>query len=460
MRTTTLSSFLIALFLTSQGSAAPSEPEARSDAQRLAMRRTPIVEVFETARDSVVNISSTEIITMRRRNSIDQIFEDLFEDRFNMPSRSGPQQYTRTSIGSGFVLHPDGYIVTNAHVVARTTERMVMFADGSEYEAQLIALDVDRDLAILKIEAERPLPALPLGRSDDLMVGETAIAIGNPLGYQHTITSGVISAVDRTLEFNAEVRFTGLIQTDASINPGNSGGPLLNVLGELIGINTAVRNDAQNIGFAIPVDQLRVLLPELLDLERRYRIEVGMQVDNLDEPRVLRVRADSPADRAGICCGDVLTHIDGRPIAGGVEYYIDLIGREAGSRLGLSLRRGSQSINTTLTVEEHPLPDGRQLARQKLGLDLRPVPLELAQRLQLRRDTGLVVVHLESGSPGYQIGIEPNDVLVSIGRHYLSTLDDLGVLLESVKPGDVVPFSVVRLTSRGKVLLNGSCRSR
>jgi serine protease Do len=259
-----------------------------------------------------------------------------------MPQRPRTQEYRRTSIGSGFVLHPDGYIVTNAHVVARTTDRKAIFADGSEYDAQLLAIDTNRDLAVLKISADHSLPALALGRSDDLMIGETVIAIGNPLGYQHTVTAGIVSAVNRDLEFGPDQTFKGLLQTDASINPGNSGGPLLNVLGELIGINTAVRSDAQNIGFAIPVDQLRELLPELLDIERRYDISVGMTIGNLDAPRVISVQDGSPAHDAGIQPGDVLTRVDDDRITQGVDYYIDLIGRKAGSTIRLACLRGNK----------------------------------------------------------------------------------------------------------------------
>ena len=247
-----------------------------------AQRRTPVVEVFDGAKDAVVNISSTQIVKTRSPFGIDQFFNDIFD----LPTR--PRQFKRTSVGSGFVLHQAGYIVTNAHVVARTAEQKVIFADQREYDAQVVATDHEHDLAVLKIDPPQPLVPLRLGSSDDLMVGETAIAIGNPLGYQHTVTAGVISALDRTLELRGDLSFEGLIQTDASINPGNSGGPLLNVLGELIGINTAIRGDAQNIGFAIPVDQLRDILPDLLDVERRYRIYTGLKIPGQTPCGILR----------------------------------------------------------------------------------------------------------------------------------------------------------------------------
>ena len=443
------------------GAAAETTPSPAATAltaeQKLALRRTPVVDVFERRRDAVVNISSTEIVTVRRPAGM---FNDIFEDMFDMPQRPRTQEYRRTSIGSGFVLHPDGYIVTNAHVVARTTDRKAIFADGSEYDAQLLAIDANRDLAVLKIDADRSLPALTLGRSDDLMVGETVIAIGNPLGYQHTVTAGVVSAVDRDLEFNAEQIFRGLIQTDASVNPGNSGGPLLNALGELIGINTAIRSDAQNIGFAIPVDQLRELLPDLLDIERRYDIVVGMTVDNLDEPRVIAVDDGSPAQQAGIEPGDILSRIDDDVITQGVDYYIDLIGRKAGSTLRVCYLRRNTPFETAIHIAARPAPDGDALAKRKLGLRLESLPDDIARQLELPGDAGLLVSGVENGGPASQIGVEPRDVLVSIGRHYVASLDDLGDMLDDVDPGETVTFAIVRVTNRGKLLLTGRLRAR
>ncbi|MDP7348694.1 MAG: trypsin-like peptidase domain-containing protein, partial [Phycisphaeraceae bacterium] len=233
---------LLTLIVTSHGDG----HEAESRPVDLAVnRRTPVVRVFEQSRNAVVNISTTQIVQLR-----DPLGFDLFEQFFHMPRR---RTFRRQSVGSGFVLHEAGYIVTNAHVVARTAERKVLFADERAFDAQVVALDHEHDLAVLKIDADGPLATLPLGTSHDLMVGETVIAIGNPLGLSDTVTAGVISAVDRELEFGDGKSFKGLIQTDASINPGNSGGPLLNILGDLIGVNTAMRGDAQNIGFAIPV---------------------------------------------------------------------------------------------------------------------------------------------------------------------------------------------------------------
>ncbi len=441
-------------------SAMLSAPRAGADdwAESCAQRRSPVVEVFEHARDAVVNISSTEVVTVRSRSPFDSFFDDFFD----MPGRrgGGTRQYKRQSVGSGFVIHPDGYIVTNAHVVARSAEQKAIFADGKEYDAEVVASDTARDIAVLKIQPEGSLPTLPLGRSDDLMIGETVIAIGNPLGYQNTVTAGVVSATGREIAVSSEVAFTDLIQTDASINPGNSGGPLLNVLGELIGINSAIRGDAQNIGFAIPVDQLREVLPDLLDVHRRYRIDSGLLVDNLDEPRVVEVRDGSPAADAGIEPGDVLLAINSRPVRKGVDYDIALINRQAGQSLDLTLMREEKQYDTRLLLAALPAPDGEELARNKLGIEVFPLPNDVAEELGLRRNRALIVTSVERGGPADYAGIEKRDVLLAVGRHHVSSAEELGLLLETVESGEAVAVQVLRVERRGKVRLEGQLQVR
>ena len=262
------------------------------------------------------------------------------------------------------------------------------------------------------------------------MIGETIIAIGNPLGYQHTVTAGVVSAVNRDLVFDRDLVMSGLIQTDASINPGNSGGPLLNVLGELIGVNTAIRGDAQNIGFAIPVDQLRRLLPELLDVERRYRIDSGLRLIAAVEPRVDTVKSGSAAERAGIEPGDVLRMVNGESVDEAVDFHIALIGREPGDELRLN---------------DRPRPDTPSLVRQRLGVEVRALPADLAENLGLSRGGGFVVVHIDPESPARQIGMRSRDVLVALGRYYPTTLAELGELVEYLDPGDEVAVTFLRV---------------
>jgi serine protease Do len=461
MRLLLSAAFAIGIMAVCARAAGPDNQEA------LARRRSPVVAVFETARHAVVNISCTETVTVR--DPLGDLFGDIFDLSFGGPnndrnrgpgSGGGGRQFTRTSVGSGFVIHPDGYIVTNAHVVAQTPERKAIFSDGREYDAQIVAVDAQRDLAVLKITTDRSLHTLKLGRSDDLMIGETVIAIGNPLGYQNTVTAGVISAVNRDLNFPNQMKLTGLIQTDASINPGNSGGPLLNVLGELIGVNSAIRGDAQNIGFAIPVDQLREILPDLLDVERRYRLICGMMVDTLNSPRVLAVKPGTPAAKAGVRPGDVLERFGDRPIKEGIDFYIALMNAAPDQPLDVLLAREGQAVRTSMTIERRPAPDGVQLAKQKLGVLVEDLPPDVAANMGLPGATGLLVNQIERNGPADRLGVRRRDVLVAIGRHAVANKDDLGQLLESIQTGDTIPVTLLRVDGWTKLKMYGELRAR
>lgn len=406
-----------------------------------AMRRTPVVEVFETAKGSVVNIAATHLVQIQDRfGRIDSIFEQLFD----LPIRR-PRTRQLKSVGSGFVLHPAGYIVTNAHVVARTVERNVIFDNQREYDAQVIAMDREQDLAVLKIDVPQKLKPIRLGQSSDLMIGETVIAIGNPLGYQHTVTAGVVSALDRRIESGDEVLFDGLIQTDAPINPGNSGGPLLNVVAELIGITTAIRPDAQNIGFAIPVDRLRELLPTMLDVERRYRIRTGMRLDNLGQAKVQWVQVGGPAEVAGIQVGDIITQMDLQPVGGPIDYHIALLGRQPGDRIALALNRNGRRSDATLVLAERPLPDGAALLKRKFGIEAEPMTAKMARAMGMRQSGWLIVTRGEANRGDRQLHIERGDVIVQIGRYQPTSLEHVGELLDPVRPGQKAAFAVLRV---------------
>jgi len=416
-----------------------------------------VVEAVERVRDSVVNIAATQTVTYVRRSSSG--FDSLFEEMFDLPRRR--YQEKRTSAGSGFVIHRDGYIVTNAHVVRRTTECKVVFADGRELDAAIIAVDTEHDLAILGVDGPKPLEALKLGRSDDLMIGETVIAVGNPLGYQNTVTTGVVSALNRKLKFSKEVSYPGLIQTDASINPGNSGGPLLNINGELIGINTAIRGDAQNIGFAIPVDYLRRLLPEMLNLERHKWAYVGMRVTGGDEALVTSLEEDGPAYKGGIRIGDRIMGVDGVSTRRDIDVHIELLGKEPGHRVRFAVVRDGQPRSVTVTIAKVSKPDGAKLAQQKFGLELEPLTPAMAQRLGLKPAELVLIVGVERGGPGDRIGIVRGDILFAIGRYNVRELDTIGQLLEDVEAGGLVATSIIRVTRLGTIeRLDGRIRAR
>ena len=404
-----------------------------SDASGREKRRTPVVQAYERVRDSVVNIAASEKVEVSRWGV------NAFGDIFSIPGERDAR-----SVGSGFIIHEDGYIATNAHVVSVGSQLMVTLADGSEYEARIIGRDTTRDLAVIKIEPNRQLTPITLGRSDDLMIGEQTIAIGNPVGLHNTVTVGVVSALHRELEVEGRVLYRDVIQTDASINPGNSGGPLLNILGELIGVTTAIRTDAQNIGFAIPVDQLREILPRVLDYEKINKIIVGLHVNGDDPPKVDAVKPDSPAQAAGIRPGDTLLAVGAKPVTRTLDYHVAMLQHKVGDQVPFRLLRDGKSTETKVTLSAAPKPDGKKLASEKLGLTLADVREDVVRRFQLRKPGGVIVIGVEPRSPADQAGMRPGDLVVSMGSSWLTDMDMVGSLLAESTPGDPVELGFRR----------------
>jgi len=378
-----------------------------------------------------VNVNTTRIQRVPTRRFF-SLWDDVFD--FGRPTVRARRVH---SVGSGAIIHERGYIVTNAHVVAQTSDIRVIFADQRSVEAKIVSIDPEHDLAVLKVPAETPLPCVKLGRSGDIMVGETVIAIGNPLELQHTVTAGIVSALNRDLHFSEEVSYRGLIQTDAAINPGNSGGPLLNVNAELIGINTAIRGDAQNVGFAIPVARLWALLPNMLDIERRQRVRFGLEVSGA-EAEINSVQPDSPAAQAGLRPGDRILSFNGERLRNGIDYYVHLLEREPGETIQLEFARNAKKRVAEVPLQAIPPPDGQRLAWAKLGMQLAPVPPVNRRRYRLPDDLGLTVEKLQPSGPVERAGIVEGDVILRVNRLTVRSFDDLGLTLEEVDPGERV----------------------
>ena len=428
-------------------------------------RRTPIVEAFEKCKDAVVSISSKYVVA--QRNDFFSLTPDGWP--FMAPRR---RTVTLTSLGSGFVLDSRGYVITNAHVVEQAAEVTVVMSDGSQYQAEKTAVDEARDLAVLKIEADKPLPTVELGTSGDLMIGETVLAIGNPFGYQHTLTDGIISAIHRDVELSEQRTLVDLIQISAPINPGSSGGPLLNINGELIGLNTAIRRAAQGIGFAIPADQLRKHLPTMLDIEKLRRIDFGARIgvspcppgsteppssaeDTMGRPcglGVLAVRPDSAAAKAGLQKGDVIVAADGEPVNSAIDFQLDMLQRRLDSTVRLLVLRGEDTKQLAITLHQRPKPDGQALAYEMFGMRLDVLTAQLARRYRLGVQVGsLFVREMAEGSPAQAAGIEAGDILLAAGNAKIDDLDQLGLELEltPVGTGVQMTFSGVRSVSFG-----------
>ena len=407
-----------ALLIVLAGLAADAALGAETD----PVRRSLVVQAVERASPAVVNISTEQIVEQRGTPfdfPRDPFFEEFFRD-FLDPR---PRRFKATSLGSGVIVDPDGTIVTNVHVVVRASRIHVTLADGREFDAKLVGADADSDLAVLRVQAGGDLPHIAFGGSADLMIGESVIAIGNPFGLSHTVTTGVVSAVGRSFR-DEERTFTDFIQTDASINPGNSGGPLLDIKGELVGITTAIYGKAQGIGFAIPVDRVRRVMRDLVSYGEVRRAWTGLFVQDLtpDLARhfgirrgvvVTEVEARSPAEATGLERGDAIVRVDGHEVTSREEFEQRAGDHAEGDRITLTRRRDGRDEEVELRAAVFPAARADDLAWRLLGLEAN------------EGDDGLVVKKVRPGSPAARIGVEKGDRLLGLGGQPLRSLVEL-----------------------------------
>jgi serine protease Do len=391
-------------------------------------RETPVVKAVRAVSPAVVNISSQ--VQLRQAQNpfagmgaphLEWFFRDFFD-------RGWEQRYQATSLGSGVIIDGKrGFILTNAHVVARAGQITVTLMDERQFEAQVVGSDPDSDLAVLRITSDTTLPAVAMGGCDDLMIGETVIAIGNPFGFSHTVTTGVISAVDRSIRAD-DREYHDFIQIDASINPGNSGGPLLNINGELIGINTAIYAKAQGIGFAIPIDRARRIVDDLIRFGEVIQAWIGLRVQALDKrlaaylglPEtegvlVRTVENGSPADKAGVAPGDVLRAMDGVRITDREAYRRAARSAVPDKPLNLALWRDGRSLDKTLTAGVYPAAQAAQLARQLLGITVENITPAIQRRYRLAVSSGVVITSVEEDTALARTGVEAGDVIRQMG---------------------------------------------
>jgi serine protease Do len=395
-----------------------------------AVRRTPIVVVAHNVLPAVVNIQTES--TIRRREA------DPFFDPFGFFG-GGDRTYTSQSLGSGFVWSSDGIIVTNNHVVEGASRITVNFSDGSQVPAKLIGVDPDSDVAVLRVDASH-LTAATIGISSDLMIGETVVAVGNPFGLSGTVTTGVVSALGRSVPSKEVGRtFTDFIQTDASINPGNSGGPLLNIEGKVIGINTAIYANAQGIGFAIPVDRAKKVIQDLLRYGQVHSAWIGAVTATItpEEAKrtglhatrgalVARIFSGSPAQAAGLRTGDVITAVSGRPVDSREAFSTFTATIPSGQPIDLSVVRGGSSHTVTVRPVDPPRDLGLRMLWEVAGL-------------HVSESQGVVISEVASGSRGARIGLAPGDYIVGVNGNQIASIDQLNdELKKSVERSSVV----------------------
>lgn len=400
-------------------------------------RRTPAVEVFQRYKDSVVYLTGPMVGP--REPAVEEFFA-LSRKRNVM------------SLGTGFVVHPSGYILSNAHAVERPFFHQVTLSNGKTLPAELLAVVREQDLALLKIETLRPLTPVKFARSGDLLIGEPVIVIGNPQGLRLTCTTGVLSAVGRATRPTGlgGIILHDLIQTDAAVNPGSSGGPWFNAVGNVIGITSAQKRDSENIGFAVPVEAIRHLLPEMLDVERRQAIVTGLDVQPIDPCKITAVAPDSPAATAGVKPNDVLTKLDDKPISGRFDFSLALIGCKPRDSLKLTLLRDGKPIQVSLVLGERPKLDGAAILKAKFGLTAVPLDKAKADATSLRVRRGVVITEVAKGAPWNYDKLKspplPGDVLARIDSIRPRDLDDVALILDRIKPAQKIVLVFLRRT--------------
>lgn len=401
-------------------------------------RENAVVKTVKKVSPAVVNISS-EYEVRERSNpffdfGLDPFFDSFFKDFFE-PNYQ--RRYKRNSIGSGVIIDGDrGYILTNEHVLARSAKITVVLKDEREFEAEIVGAAPDFDLAVLQIDSKEPLPAIQMGNSSSLMIGETVIAIGNPFGFSNTVTTGVISALNRSIQAENRI-YRDFIQTDASINPGNSGGPLLNINGELIGINTAIYSKAQGIGFAIPINKAKRVIEDLIKYGEVHIPWLGLFVQDLD-PKLARyfkipqrqgvlisdVTPSGPTQEAGLRSGDVITSMGGKRVTSKEAYHAIVRDFSTGDVIQVTAWRDKKAHKLQIRSRTFPEALAEDLGYKSLGVRVQEISAVLRLRLRLASKNGVMVTELRPGSYLDRIGARTGDVIRKINEAVIKTMDD------------------------------------
>jgi len=453
-------------------------------------------QISKQLEPSVVNINTESTIKNphRRRGGgnpeqpDDQNpFDDFFDKFFGGQQGNGPIR--EHSLGSGVIVDPKGYIVTNRHVVEKADRVRVKLMDdppGVLHDAKVIGSDQETDLAVIKIESEKPLPVAKLGNSDSMEVGDWVLAVGSPFGLSETVTAGIVSAKGRNIVPNRQ--FQSFIQTDAAINPGNSGGPLVNMAGEVIGINTAILTDTNayaGVGFAMPSNTVVNVYNQLIAPGHRVsRGSIGIMFNAQENPAISRVygagyggvtvsavTAGSPAEQAGIKVGDTIVSVDGKPVKNGDELVSDIASRKPGSKVSLGFVRNGKKQEATVTVADRAklfaarLGDDEENGEEeapkesKLGLTVGAVTSEMADRFDIPAGKGVIVKDIKPSSFADDVGLTRGDVILEINKQAVNSEDDLTRISSSLKSRQDVVFLVrQRGTGRqdGTIFLAGT----
>ena len=401
------------------------------------IRITPVVKAVQETKAAVVNVSTYEKVK-ERVNPFSGYTGDPYFDRFfdDFTDQRYENKSIRTSLGSGVIIDENGYLITNWHVVQNSSTIKVATLDEKEYDALLIGSDPKSDLAILKIKSSQPFPCVKIGDSDNLLIGETVIAIGNPFGLSNTVTTGVVSALHRSIKKDDE-QYENFIQTDASINPGNSGGPLLNIKGELIGINTAIYGEAQGIGFAIPVNTAKRIINDLLRYGEVRSPWLGIYVQNLSRKiaqqfsypgkygvMITTVLPASPAYQAGLKRGDIITAIDQQPVKSKESFATMLYSYTADNTIALSVFRDSSQKEYAIKAIAFPVSLVDEVCWKVLGIAVMENNAAIAKKYGLYADQGVVIKSTQDNGQAEQRGLKPGDIMLQINENEIKNMED------------------------------------
>jgi len=427
-----------------RSSPSPVRPDAHAMLRAL---EDAFSAVADRATPAVVNVST---VGARVSNGDDDRYREFFGDElYERYFGRRPREDGRTS-GSGVIVDPKGYILTNNHVIENAREITVRLSDSRKFSATLVGRDPKTDLAVLKVQASAALPTAELADSDRLRVGQWAIAIGNPFGLDRTVTVGIISATARTRVGVAT--YENFIQTDASINPGNSGGPLLNVDGKVIGINTAIVASGQGIGFSIPINEAKAVMAQLIAKGRVVRGWLGVAIQDITDELassfgvreregvlVADVMKGGPAETAGLRAGDVVVEVNGVRVREVPDLQRRVAGLAPGERVRIVVMRDGARQPATVTMGEMPSEEPTvraQAGEDGFGLHVEPLSPGIADRLNLAVSQGVLVVDVAAGGPAARAGLRRGDVILEVGRQPVSDAQTFGQALAAIPPGE------------------------
>jgi len=456
---------------TNSGIARETPPTAKTAAGKPALKDhldlintgKAFVEVAQQVMPTVVSVSSTKVV--RGRGPFSEFFhEDWFGRQFRRPQREQRQE----GLGSGVIISADGYILTNNHVV-KEAEDISVLMDRKEYKAKIIGFDPKTDLAVIKID-EKNLPVMQLGNSDQLEVGEWVLAIGNPfsLQLQHSVTAGIVSGKGRNQVGIGDIDYEDFIQTDAAINPGNSGGALVNLRGELVGINTAIVANSWSggnlgIGFAIPINLARQIMEQLIANGKVVRGWMGVYIQTPNESMakelelpstegalVSDVSVNSPAAKAGIKDGDFIVELDGKKISDSNQLMHLIATYKPGTRLGVRLFREGREKMLSVTLGERPDEEAAPRLTSsggqgnRLGIEASNLTEALAEEFDLAVTSGVVITAVEEGSVAEEDDVQAGDLILAVNREPVRSVREFNRVLENSKPGDTVLLRLLR----------------